>query len=297
MGGLGVVPVVNPKKGSGAAKSGAGSGAQKFVPSNVRSYENGIRMATMKFAIGEYCRDMNRARSSGAMNPRSNYLSAFKDIVGAHFWYRKECIKVDGKKWVNMVQTQSQKRKMQAALEGLEVALGQLEEPCAVTVEPMMIEPSDKATSNVDAKESATAIAADGSPISPEMSSKCREMEAAAAKGDYITAGRIQSQMELSTKVQDLIVSRTKEMDDAAAKKDYVEAGRLQLIVKHLECIVSDCRTWRVGCSSTHQGKTLSKQAVFRSSTESCWSLLRLIVPRRSLGSLWLRRRRRMAVL
>ena len=86
MGGLGVVPVVNHKKGSGAAKSGAGSGAQKFVPLSVRSYEDSIRMATMKFAIGEYCCDMNKARSSGAMNPRSNYLSAFKDIVGAHFW-------------------------------------------------------------------------------------------------------------------------------------------------------------------------------------------------------------------
>ena len=67
------------------------------------------------------------------------------------------------------------------------------------------------------------------------MAAKQRKMEAAAAKGDYITAGRVQSQIKLSGKVHALIVSKTNAMEDAVSKKDYVETGRLQLIVRHLE--------------------------------------------------------------
>ena len=52
---------------------------------------------------------------------------------------------------------------------------------------------------------------------------------------DYITAGRIQAQLESGAKIQDMIVSRRKEMEEAAEKQDYVEAGRLQAIVRHLE--------------------------------------------------------------
>mmetsp|Transcript_25385 Transcript_25385/g.54609 ORF Transcript_25385/g.54609 Transcript_25385/m.54609 type:complete len:593 (-) Transcript_25385:473-2251(-) len=222
--------------GSGAAKSGAGigisSGGQSYIPSNVKRYEDSIRMATMKYAITEYC------RSLGTTTSRPNYLSAFEDILRSHFWHRKDCILADANKWVSMVCSQSQMRPMQAALKGLESALGQLKEPPTLETTASASDGTAAASTAVDGNDAGKplAVSAGGSSTSPETAAKRREMEAAVAKGDYITAGRIQAQLESSAKVHDTIVSKRKEMDDAAAKKDYVKAGRLQLIVKHLEC-------------------------------------------------------------
>ena len=127
------------------------------------------------------------------------------------------------------------KRNMQAAQKGLESALGQLEAPPSATTEKTA-SVSDAAATSLSATDSA---AADGKAVAnaetPETASKRREMEAAAARGDYVTAGSIQAQLSSSAKVNSMIVSRKKEMDDAAAKKDYVEAGRLQVIVQYLE--------------------------------------------------------------
>lgn len=130
---------------------------------------------------------------------------------------------------------------MQGALKSLESALGQLEEPessapdAAAAVS--LSSSGSPAAEEKDAPDSGKPPAAGtgASSASPETDAKRREMEAAAAKGDYIAAGRIQAQLELSAKVDDMIAARKKEMDEAAAMKDYVEAGQLQVIVRHLE--------------------------------------------------------------
>ena len=146
---------------------------------------------------------------------------------------RKECILADAKKWVNNAYSASMKRNMQAAQKGLESALGQLKAPPSSTTE------TTASVSDAAASYKTDSAATDGKAVAnadtPETAAKRREMEAAAAKGDYVTAGRIQAQLSSSAKVDSLIASRRKEMDDAAAKKDYVEAGRLQVIVQYLE--------------------------------------------------------------
>lgn len=173
------------------------------------------------------------------------HLSALSDIIHVCFAFlitdRKECIKADAKKWIRNAHSQHQKKKMQMVLKEVELALERLEEPSSAATEPtMLVSTGAAAASTVDGNVSANcgkteAFSTDGSSISPEMADKHREMEAAAAKGDYILAGRIQSQINLSGKVAHLIASKTTAMEDAVAKKDYVEAGRLQLIVRHLE--------------------------------------------------------------
>ena len=79
----------------GTSGSGGGKGVgqnQSRVPTNVRRYEDTIRAGTMKYAIAEYCRDLN-ASSATTTPTRPNYLSAFEDIIRAHFW--RECKRDD----------------------------------------------------------------------------------------------------------------------------------------------------------------------------------------------------------
>ncbi|KAL7545527.1 hypothetical protein ACHAWF_008889 [Thalassiosira exigua] len=229
----------------GAAKSGAASGkkahapsdggggaVKEYVPYNVRRYDDTVRAGTLKYAIAEHLRDLNRVRSQGAARP--HYLSAFEDIIQAHFLHRKECILADGRKWSKDASTSTQKRMMQATLKDLESLLEKLEATAS--------DPTAAGSSPADTKVAAAQKAAapklpsnDASATSPEITAKRNEMEDAAAKGDYITAGRIQAELEVSAKVNDMLIARRKEMDAAAEKKDYVTAGKLQLIVIHLD--------------------------------------------------------------
>ena len=262
-----------------AAKSGGVDGSSsaavdKYVPPQVRTYEDRIRMGTLKHAIGDYCNEIVRSRPSARAKTSQHYLSAFEDILQAHFWSevfvcfslvllchfsafylsdtlhsrfachtpdRKECIKADAKKWISIAHSQHQKRNLQTVLNDVESTLGRLEEPSSAATDTTATASNGKTAASAKkgkgtaAAGKTPAVGIDGSTIPPEMAEKHREMEAAAAKGDYISAGRIQSQIKLSGKVHDLIVSRTQAMEDAVAKKDYVEAGRLQLIVRHLE--------------------------------------------------------------
>ena len=83
--------------GPGTSGSGGGKSVgqnQNRVPTNVRRYEDTIRAGTMKYAVAEYCRDLN-ASSATTTPTRPNYLSAFEDIIRAHFWRElKELISV-----------------------------------------------------------------------------------------------------------------------------------------------------------------------------------------------------------
>lgn len=205
---------------------GAADTATNEVSPTVKRYDDNIRLGTLKVAIAEHIRNLHKSKSSASTK---NYLSAFEDIVRAHFWHRKDYIVADAQKWQSTAYSQGSGNLIQAALKKLEVAFGNMKEPLTEMTE-------DAAPSAVTAENNNTKKpAVDGNADSPETAAKRREMEEAAAAGDYITAGRIQSQLQLSSKVGDLIVSNTTAMEEAVACKDYVEAGRLQLIVKHLE--------------------------------------------------------------
>ena len=141
---------------------------------------------------------------------------------------RKECILADGKKWAAAASSSTQKRVMQATLKDLEAIFEKLEAPPA---------PAGAAL-GADGKVAAAQKSGGSngtSDVSPEMVAKQKEMKDAAAKGDYITAGRIQAELEVSAKVTDMIVAKRKEMDAAAEKKDYVTAGKMQTVVQSLE--------------------------------------------------------------
>ncbi|KAL9185864.1 hypothetical protein ACHAXT_003641 [Thalassiosira profunda] len=222
-GGAGAVAATNTA--TTTANPQNGTSLHSYIPLNVRRFEDNIRVGTLKYGIGEYCREViKQSQSATAASARPNYLSAFQDIVHAHFWHRKECILADGKKWVDSASSNSQKRLMQSALKSLEAVLKQLVAP------PSASKDGEDAMDTSDSGKPSAAAGED-----PETAAKRKQMEAAAAKADYITAGRIQAELEVSAKVLDMIVARRKEMDEAAEKKDYVQAGKMQLIVQHLE--------------------------------------------------------------
>ena len=85
-----------PAASSGTAKGGAVDGssgvAQKYIPPSVKTYEDKIRMGTLKHAIGDYCTEITKSKSSArASTSTQHYLSAFEDILQAHFW-SKACL-------------------------------------------------------------------------------------------------------------------------------------------------------------------------------------------------------------
>ena len=71
-------------KGSGV--NGSGGGAEKYIPHSVRMYEDRIRLGTLKHAIGDYCTGIIKSKSSARAPTSQHYLSAFEDILQAHFW-------------------------------------------------------------------------------------------------------------------------------------------------------------------------------------------------------------------
>jgi len=205
------------------------------VSPKIKSYENKIRLGTIQFAATTYIGDLNKWTSSGTMPPSLKYLSAFTDILRAHFWHRKDYILANMKKLVANVASENN---IQKALEKMEKMFAELKEP-QLSISAASFPTLDNADIEMkdgdNGKPRALNGKTDESLLSPETIAKRRDMEAAAAKGDYITAGRIQAQLESGSKIQDMIVSRRKEMEEAAEKQDYVEAGRLQAIVMHLE--------------------------------------------------------------
>ena len=205
------------------------------VSPKIKSYENKIRLGTIQFAATTYIGDLNKWTSSGTMPPSLKYLSAFTDILRAHFWHRKDYILANMKKLVANVASENN---IQKALEKMEKMFAELKEP-QLSISAASFPTLDNADIEMkdgdNRKPRALNGKTDESLLSPETIAKRRDMEAAAAKGDYITAGRIQAQLESGAKIQDMIVSRRKDMEEAAEKQDYVEAGRLQAIVRHLE--------------------------------------------------------------
>ena len=205
------------------------------VSPKIKSYEDKIRLGTIQFAATNYIGDLNKWTTSGAMPPSLKYLSSFTDILRAHFWHRKDYILANMKKLVARVANDNNVPK---AIEKMEKMFAEMKEPqlsISAASFPILDNADVKMKDDGNGKPRALNNGTDESQLSPGTIAKRRDMDAAVAKGDYITAGRIQAQLELSSKIQDMIASRRTEMEDAAKKQDYVEAGRLQAIVRHLE--------------------------------------------------------------
>lgn len=183
------------------------------VPAHVKSSDAKIREGTVKYAMLETCK----------ATPR--YLKPFADIIEAHFTHYKEDILREVKAWGKMDRV---KRQMQGAITQLQEELGKLKEPATDT------------TKEAPAEAAAAAAGGKGGSSNgedPFVAQKRKGMEEAAKRGDYVTAGQLQAELQyLHVKgVDAMVASKRHEMEAAAAEGDYITAGQLQQQVQYLE--------------------------------------------------------------
>lgn len=187
-------------------------------PAHVKRHEDGIRVGTLKFALLEAVK--------GAGPP---HLKPFRKLIDAHFYHHRDAIIAVTRDWTSSV----------GFAHGSEV------KQTVADLQSLLIELKPPQYSNDGSTNGASACAngdAD-SKIGGErgsstlISEKRREMEEAATKRDYVTAGRLQSEVQhLETGgFEAKIAKKRAEMEAAAKKVDYITAGELQKEVQYLE--------------------------------------------------------------
>lgn len=186
-------------------------------PPHVKRHEDKIRVGTLKFAL------LETLQQNGAA-PR--HLKPFREVIDAHFYHHRDAIIQVTRDWESSVNKDSFKK----TVADLRLALNQLKSP-----EDSKNGPNDASTSAKGAASKTTGE--EGEPSAPLVSEKRREMERAVAKQDYVTAGRLQSEMQHleSGGFEAKIATKRKEMEEAAMNKNYIAAGELQKEVQHLE--------------------------------------------------------------
>ena len=92
-------------------------------------------------------------------------------------------------------------------------------------------------SANTDGKSDSNAPGSSGG-LEAIVAAKQRALKEAVAKEDYVTAGRLQTELLHGDKfgsVELKILVKRREMEVAASKQDYITAGQLQASIQHLE--------------------------------------------------------------
>jgi hypothetical protein len=193
------------------------------VPPHVKRDEDRMRVGTVKFALLETIKG----------GPR--HLQPFRDVIDAHFFHYRDAITEVTSDWNTSMSSPmygSQGRDIKQSTAELQLVLKNLKDPAG----DESTQDDSKDAEEDPAKPTAKTTGEDEEGgESAEIVSKRRAMEEAVAKQDYVTAGRLQSELQHFSSVQSKISSKKKEMDEAASKGDYITAGELQVMVNHLE--------------------------------------------------------------
>ena len=233
---LGVEHPYYLEPGHGGWEGDIKQGGVKTVPLHVKQYEDRIRKGTMQFAM----LDMFAPTPSSTRRPP--YLEPFGDAIVWHFFHCKDVIRQETAAWVvdntnndpSSTYWRSSNRALHRVVDQLEEALVKLKAPedTADGKRDVDIDKSEKGGAD-NKKKAATS----GDKLESLVAAKRVTMKEAAAKEDFIAAGRLQSEIEhLETAGVELkIVTKRSEMEEAAKKGDYIAAGKLQSVVQHLE--------------------------------------------------------------
>jgi ubiquitin-protein ligase len=188
-------------------------------PPHVKRHEDRIRVGTLKFALLD------------TLKGGSRFLKPFRDVIDAHFYHHRDAIiqvTHDWKTSMGSVQT----REVKQTVANLVQVLKQLEPP-----EGTKCNDSSAGQAEASSKDNASSKRAAKEGEFSVIDVKRREMEEAAANKDFVTAGRLQSEIKyLETDgFKAKITAKRNAMEEAASKKDYITAGELQKEVQHLE--------------------------------------------------------------
>lgn len=196
------------------------------VPPHVNQQEDRLRAGTVEFAMLEmiqckYC-----------------YLEPFRDIISAHFFHYRNHILEESKNWASRSNSTTQHRKLGENVSNLHKALSALKAPFHDQTKK---NGSLKASDVIHKDDSDQVKPAKKSPkegiIGSIVARKSHAMEEAASKCDYITAGRLQYELQhLETgNVESMIATTRNKMESVASTGNFIEAGKLQEMVQHLE--------------------------------------------------------------
>ena len=188
------------------------------VPRYVQQAEDQYRIGTVRFALLETCQ------------AKALHFRAFATIIAAHFAYYRHDIMNQVQAWEEATLTQASRQgatlsphsttlKLREAIPKLRAVLEQL--PSLDTI--LKMESSEE-----DGAGSAAAANGSANPAAPQEQRQRAAMEEAAARGDYITAGQLQSEWQQNTTVATEIAARTRDMEQAAARGDFIAAGQWQ---------------------------------------------------------------------
>lgn len=184
------------------------------VPPHVKNSDSKIREGTVKFAMLE------------TFKASARYLVPFQDIISIHFSHHKDAILNEVRAWGRIDRV---KRSLQKAISQLQEEFEKIISPeGGKTATEETLVAGDDSKSSKKVKENGE---------DPIIIAKRSAMEEAAGKGDYVTAGQLQSELQyLQVRGVDAMVStKRSEMEQAASKGDYITAGRLQQRVQYLE--------------------------------------------------------------
>ena len=213
-----------PNKASSTAPAGAARTATlKTTPPHVQRFEDRIRMGTIQFAM------LDMIRSLQGLS-RHNYLKSFSDIIRSHFRHYKDRMIQETKMWAN---------NMKSGLSPYMMTPQRMQIVKTLSEELSQLQPLQVAagSANTDGKSDSNAPGSSGG-LEAIVAAKQRALKEAVAKEDYVTAGRLQTELLHGDKfgsVELKILVKRREMEVAASKQDYITAGQLQASIQHLE--------------------------------------------------------------
>ena len=193
-------------------------------PQHVKRDEDRMRVGTVKYALLETVKG----------GPR--HLQPFREVIDAHFFHYRDAISEVTRDWNSSMASSSlrgQGHDLKQSVAELGLVLNDLKDPFGG--ESTQDDSKDASAKEDPAKPMAKTTGEEAGGECAEIASKRRAMEEAVAQQDYVTAGRLQSELQHFNGVQSKISSKKKEMDEAASKGDYITAGELQVMVNHLE--------------------------------------------------------------
>jgi ubiquitin-protein ligase len=210
-------------------------------PVHVLIHEDRIREGTLQYALLDMVRQQSTTSTASNSNSCDKYLECFQEIIQAHFYhYRQEMVETV-EQWAKSWNAQSlPKNKLDKHVEQFREVVWKLkcpdflDETVAASSQQPQQEEEDGIVLDKTKDDANTSARKDNDFLSLTRS----QMEQAVAKGDYITAGRLQLEMknvQTHGNVASIIATKHQQMEDRASLKDYIGAGEIQKELQYLE--------------------------------------------------------------
>ncbi|KAL3910319.1 MAG: hypothetical protein SGARI_002182 [Bacillariaceae sp.] len=172
-----------------------------------------------------------------------HYLYPFQDIILCHFYHCKDSMIPTASIFANAMRSSSQRRGAKTSSDELEKLLKALAKPAMIALAETASGDGVKADGDTKMGPATAGASTNGTVIESVIATKRGELEDAVSKQDYVSAGRLQTELQnlgdaaatTHSSIEQRIASKEKDMEAAAAVKDYITAGKLQSSLQRLK--------------------------------------------------------------